>query len=539
MERVAVVLKKLTDLYNDQSTKSSIDLDLMLDFTKVLYADLLDWRKNIEKENEVNNTVAFESIVQALNKRKADLESKDEAKAVLTNSNDMAVPSTEIVQESQNTESITDKEVLNSPSEIIEAVSLNEVEEKPTSVLNNSIIEPKVDTKSENETSVSWDLPIEFTMPNMEYSVGNSLNANDLIIDSENLSQQNKATEVASPQKDNNIEKEDIESKNNRIDIKNDTNLFSNIDIEEEKISSFEPTIVLTENIPELEARIIAEEEQHADQLALDSETYHLKNDDPLSQSEDEFEAETSLNTEIEAVNVENQNLTELSQVETVDPQIKEDTPEITEISSEELIKDADDSDDSKDMNTIIDDNSNIVEEPVEENKITESAIIEETTVEDKDNVETEVVKIPEIVLNKDLDDSEDKLQNGALLAPLDTDSELNNSIKKGDLTSEKSPIYSPFSNHLGDIVLKKEVKAIDVKQFIGINDKYQFMNELFDNDKNDYEDTFNHINELGNYEAAKLWIEEIALPVFSWNKQDPTYHELVAIVKKAFSSKQ
>jgi hypothetical protein len=47
MERIQNILQRLQELYYAKHAKSVIDLDLMLDYTRVLYADLLEWRKNV------------------------------------------------------------------------------------------------------------------------------------------------------------------------------------------------------------------------------------------------------------------------------------------------------------------------------------------------------------------------------------------------------------------------------------------------------------------------------------------------------------
>lgn len=47
MERIHNLLRKLQDIYYKQEEKQVIDLDLMLDYTRVLYADLLDARTDI------------------------------------------------------------------------------------------------------------------------------------------------------------------------------------------------------------------------------------------------------------------------------------------------------------------------------------------------------------------------------------------------------------------------------------------------------------------------------------------------------------
>lgn len=46
MQRINLLIQKLADIAGSDKDKSIIDTDLMLDYTRVLYADLLELRKN-------------------------------------------------------------------------------------------------------------------------------------------------------------------------------------------------------------------------------------------------------------------------------------------------------------------------------------------------------------------------------------------------------------------------------------------------------------------------------------------------------------
>lgn len=47
MQRISTLLQRLTELAEHDKERNLIDLDLMLDYTRVVYADLLEIRKNI------------------------------------------------------------------------------------------------------------------------------------------------------------------------------------------------------------------------------------------------------------------------------------------------------------------------------------------------------------------------------------------------------------------------------------------------------------------------------------------------------------
>ncbi|RQO31340.1 hypothetical protein DBR32_05085 [Taibaiella sp. KBW10] len=75
-----------------------------------------------------------------------------------------------------------------------------------------------------------------------------------------------------------------------------------------------------------------------------------------------------------------------------------------------------------------------------------------------------------------------------------------------------------------------------DIRSFIGINDKYQFMNELFGNNKTAYEETLDKINFCGNLADAERWISKEATKRYNWSEEDVTYLSLLATIKKFYA---
>ncbi len=58
MERIENVLRRIQELYYSRHEKTGIDIDLMLDYTRVMYADLLEWRKRFKDELPVSGPAA-------------------------------------------------------------------------------------------------------------------------------------------------------------------------------------------------------------------------------------------------------------------------------------------------------------------------------------------------------------------------------------------------------------------------------------------------------------------------------------------------
>ncbi len=77
-----------------------------------------------------------------------------------------------------------------------------------------------------------------------------------------------------------------------------------------------------------------------------------------------------------------------------------------------------------------------------------------------------------------------------------------------------------------------------DIRSVIGINDKYLFLNELFNNNKEEYEDILNRLNQEDHLDNAVSWIKSEVAPVFRWDDNDSTVETFYHLLSKHFSSK-
>lgn len=75
-----------------------------------------------------------------------------------------------------------------------------------------------------------------------------------------------------------------------------------------------------------------------------------------------------------------------------------------------------------------------------------------------------------------------------------------------------------------------------DVRNVIGLNDKYLFLNELFNNHKSDYENLLDKINAMQSFEEAQNWVKEQALTKSIWDEDNAIVQDFVSILKKHFS---
>lgn len=75
-----------------------------------------------------------------------------------------------------------------------------------------------------------------------------------------------------------------------------------------------------------------------------------------------------------------------------------------------------------------------------------------------------------------------------------------------------------------------------DIRNIIGINDKYQFISELFANTKDAYEEVLDEINTLETYQQATNWIDAQVFNQYSWDEENITVQNFYGMLRKFFS---
>jgi hypothetical protein len=77
-----------------------------------------------------------------------------------------------------------------------------------------------------------------------------------------------------------------------------------------------------------------------------------------------------------------------------------------------------------------------------------------------------------------------------------------------------------------------------DIRSAIGINDKYLFLNELFNNHKSNYEETLDKLNHFATGDQAEDWIRTKVAPAHKWDQEDATVTSFYTLVKRHFSER-
>lgn len=100
------------------------------------------------------------------------------------------------------------------------------------------------------------------------------------------------------------------------------------------------------------------------------------------------------------------------------------------------------------------------------------------------------------------------------------------------DMTA-KVPSSTPPANLFSAVKVPK-----DIRSAIGINDKYLFLNELFNNHKSNYEEALDKLNRFSTAEQAEDWIRTKIAPAHKWEQEDATVASFYALVKRHFSER-
>jgi hypothetical protein len=85
------------------------------------------------------------------------------------------------------------------------------------------------------------------------------------------------------------------------------------------------------------------------------------------------------------------------------------------------------------------------------------------------------------------------------------------------------------------DVSSKMQSKPIpDISSAIGLNDKFIFIRELFHNNKDQYHETIQILNNFDTFDNAVEYLHEN----FDWDSEDPNFERLKELVRRKFAAK-
>ncbi len=74
-----------------------------------------------------------------------------------------------------------------------------------------------------------------------------------------------------------------------------------------------------------------------------------------------------------------------------------------------------------------------------------------------------------------------------------------------------------------------------DLREAIGINDKFVFINQLFKGDMERYNRILDELNGFSSLKGAQTYLTELAVE-YQWNTEDPAYLKLADMIERKFS---
>lgn len=81
--------------------------------------------------------------------------------------------------------------------------------------------------------------------------------------------------------------------------------------------------------------------------------------------------------------------------------------------------------------------------------------------------------------------------------------------------------------------------KKEDVRKFIGINEKFVFINELFDGNRDAYEEVLNEIIEFSNTEDAIEWLNKTVAKPFDWKEDDFNVQDFYRVLESYYKRRK
>jgi hypothetical protein len=121
---------------------------------------------------------------------------------------------------------------------------------------------------------------------------------------------------------------------------------------------------------------------------------------------------------------------------------------------------------------------------------------------------------------------------------------------KSGSLFEEEPVVANKFESQqtIHDKIAKsKEEKSwheklqsqpvTDLKKSIGINEKFKFVNELFDGHLQDYNESIDFLNNCKTVNEAQNFIDDTLIPKFNWKKDSAVYQSLQSLIQRKFNS--
>lgn len=158
-----------------------------------------------------------------------------------------------------------------------------------------------------------------------------------------------------------------------------------------------------------------------------------------------------------------------------------------------------------------------------------------ETTVEEKNVEDVPQEVVPQVALAKERAKEFSKPSNRHATASLFDDAPTIADKFQGTPTLHDKISHTKEDKSLAGKLQKNPIA--DLKKAIGINQKFAFINELFDGDSNSYNTAIEKINSFTEHQQAISFVETELVPAYGWTPDGETYAQLQELISRRFIS--
>lgn len=111
--------------------------------------------------------------------------------------------------------------------------------------------------------------------------------------------------------------------------------------------------------------------------------------------------------------------------------------------------------------------------------------------------------------------------------------------VVMADKFEEQTTVHDKFSKSKEDKSVHEKIQSQplqDLKKSIGINEKFKFMNELFDGNLKEYNESIDFLNNCKTLEEAENFMQQTLSSKYNWKKESGVYQSLVFLIQRKFN---
>lgn len=173
-----------------------------------------------------------------------------------------------------------------------------------------------------------------------------------------------------------------------------------------------------------------------------------------------------------------------------------------------------------------------------EEDELVDETYEDEVYTDDMLEFEVKDIMPEELIIEEDDDVQEEEIEEETAIENVEESEE--------EETSGTITLSNPDIPHIIEIdtpaipqVLEFKLWHKDIRTYIGINDKYNFISELFNNNAEAYEEVLNEINKCASKDAVLAFLEQSGITtLYQWDTEGFSAQVFYNVLNQFFASK-